>query len=275
MPIYIYGLKCPIAETIRYVGKSINPKKRLRGHLTAAKTGRADHHTARWIRKLISLGVQPELVILREVMDGERWQIVEREFIANAELSGWKLTNSTAGGEGLDYIDPVAAEKYRTNLSRAMVELWNRPERRAEARARSLKAWEDPEITSRRISALKQTHSTDRMKRKMSDVNTEINSRPEVRAKRSESLRKSWADPAVSARRKASLNSESVRSKMSASAKARWADPEKGSAMRQVRSSEESRGRYRQAALDRATPEYRAAMAERTRKSWEKRRAEN
>lgn len=272
MAVYIYGLKCPLANCIRYVGKSQAPTKRLIAHITHARTGYYKHHTSSWIRKLLRMGLQPELVILYEVRPSERWQDVERKFIADASLLGWKLTNSTAGGEGLDYIDPVAERKYRAKLSASMTELWNRPERRIEARERSLKAWADPEVTHRRVAALRATYATPAMKEKLSKTSADVGARPEVKAKRSASLKASWADGKRNAKRMASLSSIETRGKMSASAKARWADPEKGEAIRRIRSSAESRENYRKVARARSTPEYRAAAAERTRKSWEKRR---
>lgn len=270
--IWIYGLKCPIAGVIRYVGKSENPHKRFIKHIAAANRNEADHHTSRWLRKLIAQGLRPELVILREVGEKERWQDVEREFIAMAEMQGWRLTNSTAGGEGLDYLDPVAKAKYLANLSRSMRFLWNKPERRIEAKERSLKSWSDKECRERRLISLRRNGESIQFRQKMAKVNKKIHERPEVKIKHAEAIKLSWADPEKNARRIAALSSEETRQKMSEKAKARHEDPQKRAAFMAVHGSAECKEKKRLAALRRATPEYRAMMAEKTRLSWEKRR---
>jgi hypothetical protein len=63
-----------------------------------------------------------------------------------------------------------------------------------------------------------------------------------------------------------------TRQKMSEAAKARWSDPIKGERARQSASSPARRRQLSDSAYKRATPEYRAMMAEKTRLSWEKRR---
>jgi predicted GIY-YIG superfamily endonuclease len=139
--IYIYGLKCPTDNVIRYVGKSIDPEKRLKGHVSGAKNYAYDHHTARWIRKLISSGSRPELVLLHKVGENERWQDVERAFIASAVERGWKLTNSTRGGEGLDYINGADRAWWLLRCSIAQSAIWDEPGRREEQGKRSQKNW--------------------------------------------------------------------------------------------------------------------------------------
>ena len=60
--IYIYGLKCPVEGVIRYVGKSVQPEKRIRAHLMGAQRGDYNHRTARWLRKIAKAGHEPELM---------------------------------------------------------------------------------------------------------------------------------------------------------------------------------------------------------------------
>ena len=269
--VFIYGLKCPIAGVIRYVGKSTNPQKRLIRHIAGANRNETDHHTARWLRKLCNVGLRPELVILHEVLNEEKWQDVEREFIAMAEIQGWRLTNSTAGGEGLDFLDAISKEKWASNLSKAMKLIWSTPERRNEARERIVKSWQDPDCRKRRIDALKRNGESPKFRQRMTAINKEIHSRPEVKAKHAEAIKATWADGRGDSRR-AALASEECHQKMSESAKARWTDAEKGADIRAVNANPESREKKRQAALRRATSEYRAMMAEKTRLSWLKRR---
>ena len=64
--VYIYGLKCPKTNIIRYVGKSKNPEKRIIRHIWNATKKTENIHLARWINKLMVSGLKPILEILEE-----------------------------------------------------------------------------------------------------------------------------------------------------------------------------------------------------------------
>jgi len=226
MANYIYALHCPIADTVRYIGKTNNPGKRLKSHLSAARTNAYKHHASAWIRKLLSVGLEPRMEIIETVEEGESWQAAERSWILKATENGWKLTNSTAGGEGLDYICPEAAAAYRANLSAAMSELWNRPERREEARLRSLAACADPEVTARRRASQEAARSTPETQARYVAAAKDIHSRPEVKEKVSASLRAAWADPERKEKWIAATTTPEVKAKQSAAKLASWKDPE-------------------------------------------------
>lgn len=271
--IYIYGLHCPIEGVIRYIGKSINPKKRLCAHIGGALRGEYNHHTARWLRKLQADDLAPELVILRELTDGECWQDVERELIASADANGWRLTNSTAGGEGLDYIDPEAKAIYAAKVSASLKKVWGTPEAKKFASARAVSMWADPEITERRLASQKQAVRRPEVRARNLEVLAELASRPDIQAKKAASCVASWTGEAGKKRRQRA-SSEENRAKLSQAAIAKWADPEKSAALRAAASSPARRAKISESAIRRATPEYRAMMAEKTRQSWEKRRCQ-
>mgnify|MGYP003338373331 CR=1 FL=1 len=67
--VWIYALKDPRDNEIKYVGKSNNPEKRLKGHIYKAKY----EHTRKgnWIKKLIKLKLLPILEILKETNEDE------------------------------------------------------------------------------------------------------------------------------------------------------------------------------------------------------------
>jgi hypothetical protein len=267
--IYIYGLECPVAQTIRYVGKSVNPHARLRSHICGAAREAYNHHTARWLRTLLAEGLKPRLVILRELAPEERWQDVERDYISSAEARGWRLTNSTAGGEGLDYIDPEARAAYRAKLSASLKKVWSTPERRAQQSARARAFHSDPVNARRHADALRTAYSQPELRARVVAAVTEFNASPEVRAAKSEKAKAQWSDPCAPIRGA----QQAARGKMSEAAKARYADPVKGAAARAQAATPEKRAKLAEAARRRATPEYRAMMAEKTRASWDKRRA--
>lgn len=98
MKVTIYGLHCPLAGYVKYVGKAVNVIYRFNRHL-GPETFKEETHKTRWIRKLLALGLSPELVILEET-DEEHWVEREKWWIAHYRSQGITLTNSTDGGEG-------------------------------------------------------------------------------------------------------------------------------------------------------------------------------
>lgn len=95
----VYAL-CDDAGVCRYVGKSVDPDRRFRKHLWAAKSGHKGHKNA-WIRSLLKRDVSPTLVILESVANEEECFELERFYISYFTYLGFDLTNETLGGEGL------------------------------------------------------------------------------------------------------------------------------------------------------------------------------
>ena len=93
---FIYGLILKGDDTIRYIGKSDNPKKRLRSHIYNTKLfqaqGKRLNHKDNW---LIKNDFNVDYVILEEC-DFNIWQ--EREMYHIKNHSG--LTNTSEGGTG-------------------------------------------------------------------------------------------------------------------------------------------------------------------------------
>lgn len=225
MPVFIYGLFCPVAQTIRYVGKSTKPERRLRGHLSGARRGRYDHHTARWLRSLEAAGTQPSLVILHECDPVERWQDVERRLIAEAGERGWKLTNSTAGGEGLDFLDPADDRRYREKLSRSQRMVWARPEMRAAAAARSRAIANDPAVLARRNEAIRRAYDNPEVRGRVSQASRETASRAEVKKAKSEKTKAAWQRREYREAIIAARNDPDFTAAQGDRLRKRWADP--------------------------------------------------
>lgn len=106
---YIYALFCPIANTVRYIGKSIRPKERLQNHMNDS----GNCHRTNWLRKLKSIGVKPDIVILEEVPPCANWQSREKRWILIGKRLGWPLTNNTSGGDGVCDLPHETREKMR------------------------------------------------------------------------------------------------------------------------------------------------------------------
>lgn len=219
MTTYIYGLYCPVAEAIRYVGKSDDPVNRLTSHISAAKGDYYEHHTCRWLKKILRVGHQPRLVYLQEVGDTECWKQAEINWIALARDSGWPITNTAEGGQGITFPTEedearfCAAVKAGVNTPEELARRGENMRRRHQDpayRAKVAKAMADPEMIKRRGESIKAARNTLESKAKTSaqskaqhadpaykaDISAKIKatkSTPEARAKTSEQMLERWA----------------------------------------------------------------------------------
>ena len=117
----IYGLEDPRTGSIRYVGKSVRPTKRLQSHLN----DRSGTKKSRWIQKLISLGLLPKVVILEKSSE-DGWKEREKWWISFFHNSGNSLMNQTDGGEGVHNPDAESRRK----LSKSRKQLFQNDEYR-------------------------------------------------------------------------------------------------------------------------------------------------
>ncbi len=96
---FIYTLSEPDG-TVRYVGKSDNPKRRLTKHLHEARTRRKNRRD-KWIYSLLNKGLRPVMTVI-EVVSTEAWVEREKYWINHYLNLGCKLVNGSSGGEGGD-----------------------------------------------------------------------------------------------------------------------------------------------------------------------------
>jgi hypothetical protein len=92
--VSIYFLICPISKTIRYVGVTNDPKRRLEDHCQA---GQANPRMRAWIDGLVRLGTRPEMVIVGKVA-GSGWEAAERAWIKWFRCRHCGLYNIHRGG---------------------------------------------------------------------------------------------------------------------------------------------------------------------------------
>ena len=95
--VYIYALKCPDTLQVRYIGKSTDPRARLRHHLDTGSR-QSNTHKNHWINSLLAVGKRPFLEVLETTTEVE-WPQREQYYIQCYKALG-RLTNSTNGGEG-------------------------------------------------------------------------------------------------------------------------------------------------------------------------------
>lgn len=92
---YIYGLYCPAAGQIRYVGRSINPVERLRQHIDGARVGTYGGTEAKreWLTSLLEDGKEPELVVLQILEDPDQSNEAEISWMHRLLEGGANLVN--------------------------------------------------------------------------------------------------------------------------------------------------------------------------------------
>lgn len=98
MDITIYLIKCPLTNKIKYVGKTVNLKRRFYQH--TCRSGRSkNRHLSNWIDKLNrEHDLKPVFEVI-EICSDDIWQEREMYWI-NYYSETNKLCNHTAGGEG-------------------------------------------------------------------------------------------------------------------------------------------------------------------------------
>lgn len=98
---YIYCLVDPRDNQIHYIGKASSRRRPL-DHVRSAFLKRDFTPKARWIRALLAAGVRYGVRVLEDVSDPKAINEAEIWWIAYGKAHGWPLTNSTAGGDGLN-----------------------------------------------------------------------------------------------------------------------------------------------------------------------------
>jgi hypothetical protein len=142
--VYIYAMRCPFTDDIRYVGKSINPKRRYREHLQKAKSAGRKWPVASWIAALLAKNEFPLMTILNEVGEQE-WEDEERYWIAKFRAEKCRLLNLTDGGEGHHNPSAEARVKMGANRGRTFS---------AQARANMGKSHIGRKVSAKTIDAL-------------------------------------------------------------------------------------------------------------------------
>lgn len=118
--IYIYALKDPFTNAIRYIGKSIRPRERL----TNECNEQGNTYRCHWIQKLLRQGVKPIQIILETLPNDADWKERERYWIAVGKRLDWPLVNSTSGGDGVPDLPP----EIRAKISATWLGRKHRPE---------------------------------------------------------------------------------------------------------------------------------------------------
>lgn len=105
---YIYILKDPNTNQVRYVGKAKNPKNRYSNHIN--KNRDKNTHKRNWINKLRKNNQKPILEVIEKTTNN-KWKEREKFWIKYYLDKGNKLVNYTEGGDGLTYGNQTSYKK--------------------------------------------------------------------------------------------------------------------------------------------------------------------
>jgi hypothetical protein len=110
---YIYGLKDPVSEEVRYIGQALRPKNRYHTHVWKARTNYEAGHKANWIRSLLKENKLPQLFLLASTSI-ETAHELENYYIQLYRAKGNKrLCNSDA---------PAESPRFGAKLSQEAIE---------------------------------------------------------------------------------------------------------------------------------------------------------
>lgn len=273
MAIYIYALRDPKGE-VRYIGKTNDPEKRLRKHISGARTRKENHHNANWIRTLLAVGQQPTMEVLYSVAPHETWQEVEKYFIDAYRAMGFNLTNILEGGGAEFDVSPaaVAARAAKAKITRAT------PEYRAKIGKISSESWADPGRRAARLEAMAKARSKPGHYEKRVAAGKEVASRPEVIQARSARMKEKYKGSPLDTLR---FSEHFVSRRMEGIAR-RWSDsnekrkartllltPEMQSVIQAAAHTPEAKAkRAAKMAVIQSNPEYLANQSAKTKANW-------
>jgi predicted GIY-YIG superfamily endonuclease len=89
MTTFVYYLRDPRNDEIRYVGITSWPERRLEMHCAEKKLT----HKCRWVQKLIRQGLRPKMDVQMSFPSEERARVAEQLLIDRLSEAGVRLTN--------------------------------------------------------------------------------------------------------------------------------------------------------------------------------------
>lgn len=98
MIYYIYTLTDPITNQIRYIGKTVNLKRRYTSHSSIKENIKENTHRSKWVLSLLNKGLKPIMHVIDQT--NHDWQKLEKFYIQKYKNEGFDLCNLTLGGDG-------------------------------------------------------------------------------------------------------------------------------------------------------------------------------
>lgn len=149
----IYGLIDPRTQQLSYVGLSSRGLVRLRDHIKLSQLRNGHTHRDNWLKALRRDGLEPETVVLEEVISRDALNDAEVFWISYMRFIGCDLTNHTRGGGGA--FGRKLSKKSRLKMSRSAKTRFARPEERARLSIAHQGKSQSPEARAKQAAALR------------------------------------------------------------------------------------------------------------------------
>jgi group I intron endonuclease len=141
--VFIYALKSPIDNSVKYIGKTINPTYRLWRHIYSSQKPKTKKEC--WIKSLLNLGLLPLFEIIEQCNGDNEADVRECFWIKYYRDSGVNLKNLTSGGDGGYSLTDEAKQKISESLKGNTISQETRDKLSVSVRL----AWSDPELIER------------------------------------------------------------------------------------------------------------------------------
>jgi group I intron endonuclease len=99
---------------VKYIGKTTNPKDRLRCHIKDATANRRNNLSCNWVKSLLKNGLEPKMDIIDETYGA--WEWLEIYWISQFKTWGFNLKNITDGGDYNPMTNPISRKKVSDKL---------------------------------------------------------------------------------------------------------------------------------------------------------------
>lgn len=167
MQYLVYTLSDPETDELRYVGMTTKPlNTRLNGHFVPSTLKKEENHRTHWLRLLRAKGVKPKIELLEGCVGLEQMREAERFWIEQLRALGFRLVNTTDGGEGIPGLK--MSDETRARMSEARRKNWQdpafrehmlahrqSPQRRKAVGEQAKARWADPEKRAEILEAMK------------------------------------------------------------------------------------------------------------------------
>lgn len=135
MKVYIYSLNDPDSLLIRYIGKTVNLKRRLSSHINEAKRAKGRRYVLNWIKFLLDVNKKPIINVIEECTQ-DNWEEREKYWVDYYRKSISNLCNNAdgeLGGSGTKNYTQEELEVRRKRMSETFskfptelsISIWN------------------------------------------------------------------------------------------------------------------------------------------------------
>lgn len=125
MKTYIYILKDPETDEIRYVGKTVDIKRRYYHHCSKSACKSQKSHRSSWVLSLLERKLKPIMEII-DYCNYENWEQYESKWIEYYTKQGCNLCNHTKGGSGILGCKRSEETKNKISLNNARANFINK-----------------------------------------------------------------------------------------------------------------------------------------------------